>query len=108
MSMSPNSVRKSISGLSVAGGSGPGGSGRTGPSRPSFLHWRWGPTPRRELTPMPRLGFACPRLGMAAGAGAYSFGTPIPEPPAPDSLPNAEQTADRDQLTDVITGVIGN
>jgi hypothetical protein len=24
--------------------------------------------PQRELTPMPRLGFPCPRLGMAAGA----------------------------------------
>src|SRR5262245_17947945 len=27
-----------------------------------------GPHPRRELTPMPRLGFSCPRRGMAAGA----------------------------------------
>jgi hypothetical protein len=27
-----------------------------------------GPHPRRELTLMPRLGFPCPRLGMAAGA----------------------------------------
>src|SRR5436309_7744935 len=27
-----------------------------------------GPHPQRELTPMPRLGFPCPRLGMAAGA----------------------------------------
>src|ERR1700676_1845034 len=27
-----------------------------------------GPHPRRDLTLIPRLGFACPRLGMAAGA----------------------------------------
>ena len=38
------------------------------PVPPYFLHWRWGPHPQRELTLMPRLGFACPRLGIAAGA----------------------------------------
>src|ERR1700692_2925193 len=27
-----------------------------------------GPHPQRELTPMPRLGYPCPRLGIAAGA----------------------------------------
>ena len=27
-----------------------------------------GPHPRRELTLMPRFGFSCPQLGMAAGA----------------------------------------
>jgi hypothetical protein len=29
------------------------------------IQWRWGPTPapQRELSLMPRLGFACPRLG---------------------------------------------
>src|SRR3989454_12292525 len=27
-----------------------------------------GPHPRRELSPTPRLGFPCPRLGVAAGA----------------------------------------
>ena len=31
-----------------------------------------GPDPRRVLTLMPRLGFACPRLGMAAGAAVKS------------------------------------
>jgi len=31
-----------------------------------------GPHPRRELTLMPRFGFACPRLGMAAGAACRS------------------------------------
>src|SRR6266508_4210216 len=33
-----------------------------------FYSLALGPHPQRELTPMPRLGFACPRLGMAAGA----------------------------------------
>ena len=37
-----------------------------------------GPHPQRELTLMPRLGFACPRLGMAAGALHWRWGpTPI-------------------------------
>ena len=33
-----------------------------------------GPHPQRELTPMPRLGFTCPRLGMAAGADFFFTG----------------------------------
>ena len=36
----------------------------------NFFHWRRGPTPARYL--MPRLGFTCPRLGMAAGAGVIA------------------------------------
>src|ERR1700687_6057500 len=39
-----------------------------------------GPHPRRERTLMPRFGFTCPQLGMAAGAA---------------SLPSDRQTADR-------------
>ena len=31
-----------------------------------------GPHPQRELTPIPRLGSACPRLGMAAGANLFT------------------------------------
>src|SRR5437867_9440990 len=30
-----------------------------------------GPHPQRELTLMPRLGFPCPRFGMAAGASSW-------------------------------------
>ena len=36
-----------------------------------FLHWRRGPTPRRELSQTPRLGFPRPRLGVAAGATIF-------------------------------------
>ena len=32
-----------------------------------------GPHPRRELTLMPRFGFPCPQLGMAAGAPLYDL-----------------------------------
>jgi hypothetical protein len=34
----------------------------------SFFSIALGPHPQRELTLMPRLGFPCPQLGMAAGA----------------------------------------
>ena len=37
-------------------------------SEPSSCSLAPGPHPRRELTPMPRLGFARPRVGMAAGS----------------------------------------
>jgi hypothetical protein len=55
--------------------------------RPSFLHWRRGPTAstptrvplgtpaRRDLTLTPSRGFPCPRLGVAAGASV------LPVPP---------------------------
>src|SRR6267143_404220 len=39
-----------------------------------------GPHPRRELTLMPRLGFPCPRLGMAAGAAFFTGGGAPPLP----------------------------
>ena len=53
---------------------------RTSQNRSSFFHWHWGPTPgptrlprvgarpQRELTLTPPLGFAHPRVGVAAGA----------------------------------------
>ena len=41
-------------------------------SRPSGGDLYWPLHPQRELTPMPRLGFACPRLGMAAGADTFA------------------------------------
>ncbi len=41
----------------------------------NFFPLAAGPHPRRELTLMPRLGFTCPRLGMAAGASAWA---PLP------------------------------
>src|SRR5207247_216972 len=43
-----------------------------------------GPHPRRELTLMPRLGFPCPRLGMAAGAPFFT-GVGAPRPPRTDA-----------------------
>ena len=39
----------------------------------AFLSLALGPHPQRELTPMPRLGSPCPRLGMAAGAPFLPF-----------------------------------
>src|SRR5262245_17794206 len=48
--------------------------GRRGISQMYFIRCRLtflltpGPHPRRELTLTPRLGFPCPRLGVAAGA----------------------------------------
>src|SRR5207302_1340528 len=33
-----------------------------------ITYWRRGPTPAAYFTMMPRLGLACPRRGMAAGA----------------------------------------
>src|SRR5436189_4342852 len=38
------------------------------PIQPNFLSLALGPHPQRELTLMPRLGSAWPRLSMAAGA----------------------------------------
>ena len=49
------------------------------------LTLRAGPHPRRELTPMPRLGSACPRLGMAAGANLFTL--PLPAARAPCAGP---------------------
>src|SRR4051794_22485207 len=43
-----------------------------------------GSHPQRELTPIPRLGLPCPRLGMAAGATLL--------PPAPEPHPRRELT----------------
>ena len=40
----------------------------------NILSMAAGPHPRRELTPMPRLGFAWPRFGMAAGALSLAAG----------------------------------
>ena len=37
-----------------------------------------GPHPRRELTLMPRFGFKCPQLGMAAGASTHYMHSPEP------------------------------
>jgi len=42
-----------------------------------------GPHPRRELTLMPRFGFAWPQLGMAAGASAA---VPALLPPLPSTI----------------------
>ena len=47
----------------------------------TFLALAPGPHPRRVLTLMPRLGFAHPRLGMAAGAAPPAFPTPAAFPP---------------------------
>src|SRR5207247_8339697 len=46
----------------------------------SSLHYSLaaGPHPRRELTLTPRLGSACPRLGVAAGASYTGAQTPPP------------------------------
>src|SRR6267143_341401 len=46
-------------------------SARCGRRRYVF-HWRWGIHPRRELSVTPRLGFARPRLGVAAGATSFT------------------------------------
>ena len=35
------------------------------------MHWRWGP-PQRDPTPMSRIGFPCPRLGMAAAYDTFT------------------------------------
>src|SRR5438093_9162199 len=43
-----------------------------------------GPHPRRELTLTPRLGFACPRLGVAAGA-SFSYWRQGPPPARTDA-----------------------
>jgi hypothetical protein len=49
------------------------------PDLPDFFSMALGPHPQRELTLTPRLGFACPRLGVAAGA---------PDPPYLPCLPS--------------------
>src|ERR1700675_1291547 len=57
-----------------------------------------GPHPRRELTLMPRFGFTCPQLGMAAGAPLRDL-LPYPTPTQIergqlDAHPIADQQAD--------------
>jgi hypothetical protein len=54
----------------------------------NFFSLAPGPNPRRELTLMPRLGFAWPRLGMAAGASPASPALPaLPALPGPPAFP---------------------
>src|SRR3989475_8412170 len=54
-----------------------------------------GPHPQRELTQMPRLGFACPRLGMAAGAFCTGAGAPPPARTYADASPRIRMSSAR-------------
>src|SRR5207247_6520517 len=55
-----------------------------------------GPHPRRELTLMPRLGFPCPRLGMAAGAYFFTgAGAPPPARADADASPRISLSSAR-------------
>jgi hypothetical protein len=46
------------------------------PFLPDFFSMALGPHPQRELSLMPRFGFACPQLGMAAGAPDLPYNKP--------------------------------
>ena len=63
-----------------------------------------GPHPQRELTLMPRLGFTCPRLGMAAGALCTGAGAPPPARTDADASPRIHMSSARHGRRRLSTG----
>src|SRR3989442_4311447 len=57
-----------------------------------------GPHPRRELSPTPRLGFPCPRLGVAAGARSPVRGGTAPAAPVAMPQPRLPTAPSRPSL----------
>src|SRR5258707_337879 len=63
-----------------------------------------GPHPRRELTLMARLGFACPRLGIAAGASFFTCaGAPPPARTDADASPRIHLSSTRNSRGALLT-----